>query len=113
MNRWRLIVLMLRRPDRVSRALAGKLDRLPARRQVFRPLDRDPDRRPAGIPRAQAEVLEALAGGPLKPIEIAEATGRSSGAARDLVRHLLAAGLVERLDCGRYRAASHAREASE
>lgn len=110
MTRWRLVCLLLRDADRVSRALVRKLDRLPARRKVHRLPDVDPDRRPAGIPRAQAEVLAVLAAGPLRPIEVAEATGRTSGAARDLIRNMVAAGLIERMDCGRYRAASHARE---
>lgn len=113
MTRWRLVCLLLRDDDRVSRRLVRMVDRLPARRQVHRPLDRDTDRQPAGIPRERAEVLAVLAAGPLRPIEIAEATGRSGGAARDLVRHLLLVGLIERLGCGHYRTASRAREGSE
>lgn len=35
-TRWHLVCLMLRRPERVSRALAARLEALPATRRVHR-----------------------------------------------------------------------------
>jgi len=109
MNRWPIVCALLEDPDAESRRLIAALSGLPARKRVHRLPDVDPDRRPAGIPRAQAEVLTVLAAGPLRPIEVAEATGRTSGAARDLIRNMVAAGLIERRADGTYMCASHAR----
>lgn len=114
MNRWRLIVLMLRRPDRVSRALVRKLDRLPARGKVYKPLDREAKRPgPTGVPPGQRQILDALADAPLKPFDIAARIGRTPGAIRATLGVMREAGRVVRLPDGTYQCASRACEGIE